>query len=109
MTITYEEALGLPNKTNPIQPQIATPSPPDRIDLLLDIITVREQLKTLLDMLETGAIKATKELSVQIYILQQIVYTNKTALDALKETNINLIQNNITQVKHVIELVDPDS
>jgi hypothetical protein len=113
--ITLEEALGIngvtitpePKKeTSPKQTLKASPSPPDRVDLLLDIITVRQQLKELLAEIAEGSIKADKELSARIYIMQQIVYTNKTALDAMKEP-ITLTQNNITQIKHVVKFVKP--
>lgn len=93
-------------ETTPKQAPFTPPSPPDRVDLLLDIIEIRQALKELLEQVATGAVKATKELSAQIYIMQQIVYTNKTALDALKEP-ISVTQNNITQIKHVVKFVKP--
>lgn len=73
------------DKPSPKQAPTITPSPPDRIDLLLDIIEVRQQLKTILEEIADGNLKADKELTARIYIMQQIVYTDKTVLDAMKE------------------------
>lgn len=74
-------------KSTPIQTPTATPSPPapDRIDLMLDIIEIRQQLKAILNQIEDGTLKSDKELTARIYIMQQIVYTDKSVLDALKE------------------------
>lgn len=83
------------------------PTPPTRIDILLDIYTERERLKTLREQIACGAVKATRELNAEMYITQLILSANKTALEALKENNITLTQNNITQIKHVVKFVKP--
>jgi hypothetical protein len=78
-------------------PQTAqlTPSPPtQKIDILIDLLQERERLKTIRQDVYTGKRKLSKNLSTDLFITQMIISSNKIALEALKETNITLTQNN---------------
>jgi hypothetical protein len=115
--MTLEEALGLQGVT--ITPELKTeitpkqapiaptpPTTPTKIDIILDLIDERERLKQIREEVATGARKADKELTAEMYLTQLVISANKTVIDALKETNINLTQNNYvdisTQVNEVI-------
>jgi hypothetical protein len=82
-------------ETTPIQPQYAI-SPPTKVDLLIDIITEREQLKTLREELKAGSRRVSKTLQLELYLTQIILSADKIALYAIKE-NILTVNNN-TQI-----------
>lgn len=79
---------------SPQQTQI-TPNPPSKTDILWDIIKEREQLRTLREEIKNGLRRASKTLSLELYLTQQILLADKIALIGIKETNITLTQNNL--------------
>jgi hypothetical protein len=91
------------------QQALITPHPPlepTKTDILIDIINEREQLKALREQLKAGTRRASKTLNMELYLTQLILSANKIALIGIKETNINLTQNNYVDISaQVNELI----
>lgn len=99
MSITYEEALGIPATTE-ITTENAqlTPHPPTRVDLLIEVMDEITYLKEVRQQVTDGTRQADKTLTAEMYTTQIILSAYKIALDAQKEAaKILLMQNNLTQ------------
>ena len=100
--ITLEEALGIPTtKTSPIQTPLA-PTPPDKIDILIDLMDEVKRLKQIRSEVVEGERKADEILKAEMYITQLTLSAYKIVLDSLKESaKILLTQNNQTNIESV--------
>jgi hypothetical protein len=111
--ISLEEALGIPTTTQtqitPKQTQITPhPTSPSRVDLLIELMDEIKYLKETRQLIKDGVIEADKKLTASMYTTQIILSAYRIALDAQKEAaKIEVTQNNITQVNHVVKFVKP--
>lgn len=87
-------------KITPQQPPTIPYPSPTKTDILIDIINEREKLKTIREDLKTGARRARKTLTTELYITQLVLSADKIALIGMKETNINLTQNNLNKTEN---------
>jgi hypothetical protein len=91
-----------------ITPHPPTPTTPTKIDIIWDLIQERERLKQIREDITTGQRKADKELTAEMYLTQLVISANKTVIDALKETKIN-VTNNFNQIditQQINELIE---
>jgi hypothetical protein len=94
--ITLEEALFIPETT--LKQALTTPHPPTKIDIIIDLYEERARLKEIREQVANGEREPDKKLTAEMYITQLVIATDKTMIDALKETNITLTQNNYVDI-----------
>jgi hypothetical protein len=100
---SLEETLGLPPPTSHHTKQALkqppnTPHPPSKIDILIDLMDEIKHLKQIREDVITGQRAADEILKAEMYITQLQLSAYKIILEGLKENNVNLTQNNYTQI-----------
>lgn len=93
MTIQQENEIAIETNALTEVSNQQTPLPlttPTKADIILDLITLREELKQLRDEIKNDRRRPSKKLSTELYITQLIMQANKIILQAYKETNINV-------------------
>jgi hypothetical protein len=91
-------------KATPIQTPL-THTPPNKVDIILEVCKERDYLKTIRQDIETGAQRPSNKLKALLYVTQIIISANKVALDGLKENTINITENNISIHEEIKKIV----